>query len=283
MLETTLRLSLLYQSMFMLRTIPMSGHRTHAGGRPGTWCLFILVLLPLVLLAGVRGARADVSWGEAYGGVFVGAGRTENRIIDPQGFAHWGKRGWATDYDGTDLAGGLLLGREFTLNSARFRVELDGVFGDMSRQTDRVDPQGRDETARASLRWATTARVGVEQTEGPVTVLFNGGVAVAGIENSVTDIDFFPDMPPRKDPDDSFHDRSTRIGWVLGLGIEAPLGDAWRWRLDGSYLGFGRSTHRVNRSGNNPCGPGGPREACRYRVENHLVILRLAIIRRFDL
>ena len=147
----------------------------------------------------------------------------------------------------------------------------------------RVDPQGRDETAGASLRWATTARVGVERTEGPVTVLFNGGVTVAGIENSVTDIDFFGDMSPRKDPDDSFHDRSTRIGWVLGLGIEAPLGDAWRWRLDGSYLGFGRSTHRVNRSGNNPCGPGGPREACRYRVENHLVILRLAIIRRFDL
>ena len=221
--------------------------------------------------------------GEAYGGVFVGAGRTENRVIDPQGFAHWGRRGWATDYDGTGLAGGLLVGREFTLNGARFRVELDGVFGDMSAQTDRVDPQGRDETARASLRWATTARVGVERTEGPVTVLFNGGVAVAGIENSVTDIDFFPDMPPRKDPDDSFHDRSTRIGWVLGLGIEAPLGDAWRWRLDGSYLGFGRSTHRVNRSGNNPCGPGGPREACRYRVENHLAILRLAVIRRFDL
>ena len=116
-----------------------------------------------------------------------------------------------------------------------------------------------------------------------MTVLFNGGVAVAGIENSVTDIDFFPDMPPQKDPDDSFHDRSTRIGWVLGLGLEAPLGDAWRWRLDGSYLGFGRSTHRVNRSGNNPCGPGGPREACRYRVENHLAILRLAVIRRFDL
>ena len=178
----------------------MSGHRIHACGRPGTWCLFILVLLPLVLLAGVRGARADVSWGEAYGGVFVGAGRIENRIIDPQGFAHWGRRGWATDYDGTDLAGGLLLGREFTLNVARFRVELDGVFGDMSAQTDRVDPQDRDETARASLRWATTARVGVERTEGPVTVLFNGGVAVAGIENSVTDIDFVRDMPPRKDP-----------------------------------------------------------------------------------
>ena len=214
------------------------------------------------------GARADVSWGEAYGGVFVGAGRTENRVIDPQGFAHWGRQNPC---------------REFTLNGARFRVELDGVFGDMSAQTDRVDPQGRDETARASLRWATTARVGVERTEGPVTVLFNGGVAVASIENSVTDIDFFPDMSPRKDPDDSFHDRSTRIGWVLGLGVEAPLGDAWRWRLDGSYLGFGRSTHRVNRSGNNPCGPGGPREACRYRVENHLVILRLAVIRRFDL
>ena len=148
-----------------------------AGGT-GTWCLFILVLLPLVLLAGVRGARADVSWGEAYGGVFVGAGRTENRIIDPQGFAHWGKRGWATDYDGTDLAGGLLLGREFTLNSARFRVELDGVFGDMSRQTDRVDPQDRDETASvASVGDYRAGRRGADgrSGDGPLQWWRGGG------------------------------------------------------------------------------------------------------------
>ena len=246
----------------------------------GPWTL---VLLGLVSLAGVGDGHAAAARAEAYTGVFVGAGRSENRVIDPEGFAHWGRRGWATDYDDGDLVGGLLAGRRFTVNGARFRIELDGTFGDLSARSDRVDPVGRDETARARLRWAATARVGLEHEEGPVTVFFNGGAAVASITNSVTDIDFSRNMPPRMDPDDSFHDRSTKIGWVLGLGIEAPLADGWKWRLDGSYLGFGRGTHRVNRSGNNPCGPGGPRRACSYRVENHLVLLRLAVIRRFDL
>ena len=156
--------------------------------------------------------------------------------------------------------GGLLAGRKFTLTGARFRIEVDGTFGDMSTRSDRVDPIGRDETARAWLRWASTARVGLEHQEGPVTIFINGGAALAGITNSVTDIDSNPSLniPPHRDPDDSFHDRSTKLGWVLGLGIEAPLRDNWTWRLDGSYLGFGRGTHLVNRSGNNPCGPGGP-------------------------
>ena len=244
-----------------------------------------LVLLGFVWLTGLGGGHAGAAWEEPYAGVFVGAGRIENRIIDPEGFAHWGRRGWATDYDDGDLVGGLLAGRKFTLTGARFRIEVDGTFGDMSARSDRVDPIGRDETARAWLRWASTARVGLEHQEGPVTIFINGGAALAGITNTLTDIDFnaASNIPPHKDPDDSFHDRSTKLGWVLGLGLEAPLGDNWTWRLDGSYLGFGRSTHLVNRSGNNPCGPGGPRQACRYRVENHLVIVRLAIIRRFDL
>lgn len=116
-----------------------------------------------------------------------------------------------------------------------------------------------------------------------MTVFINGGAALARITNSLTDIDFSRDMPPRFDPDDSFLHNATRIGWVLGVGIETPLVDSWGWRLDASYLGFGRSTHHVNRSGNNPCGPGGPRRACPYQVENHLILLRLAVIRRFDL
>ena len=251
-------------------------------GMPGLRRLLTLVLLGLVSLAGIGAGDAAAVWEEAYAGVFAGAARSEHRIIDLDGFAHWGRRGWATDYEDGDLVGGLLVGRKYTLNRARFRIELDGNFGDMSARSDRLDPVGRDETARARLRWVATARVGLQHQEGPVTIFVNGGAAVARITNSVTDIDFSRDMPPRMDPDDSFHDRSTKIGWVLGLGIEGPLAAAWAWRLDGSYLGFGRGTHRVNRSGNNPCGPGGARQACPYRVENHLVMVRFAIIRRFD-
>ncbi len=251
--------------------------------RPGLRGPWILALLGLVWLVGVGVGPAAAAWEDAYAGVFVGAARSENRVIDPEGFGNWGRRGWATDYNDGEVVGGVLLGRKFTLNRARFRIEQDGIFGDMSAESDRVDPIGRDETAGTRFRWAATARVGLEHQEGPVTVFINGGAAVARITNSVTDVDFSPGVPRHLDSDDSFHDSSTKIGWVLGLGIEAPLADDWVWRLDGSYLGFTPSTHRVNRSGNNPCGPGGPRRACRYRVENHLAVLRLAVVRRFDL
>ncbi len=239
----------------------------------------------LLLLAGAGGARGEVSWGEGYGGIFLGGGRSENRIIDPSGFGNFGRPGWSTDYDGADLVGGLLLGRKFELNGARFRIEVDGIFGKMSASTDRVDPAGRDETAKTAVRWAATARLGLEHQEGPVTIFINGGAAVARITNSLTDIDFDStrNIPRHKDPDDSFYHGATRVGWVLGLGIETPALDSWRWRLDGSYLGFGRTTRYVNRSGNNPCGPGGPRTACPYKIENHLVIIRLALVRRFDI
>ena len=91
------------------------------------------------------------------------------------------------------------------------------------------------------------------------------------------------DVPPRLDADDSFRDGSTEIGWVIGAGVEVPLADAWMLRLEGSYLDFGRSTHYVNRSGDNRCGPDKPRRPCSYTIENNLGVVRLAIIRRFGL
>ena len=255
------------------------------GSRIGVFSVSAIVLCwTLLLLTGAGEARADVSWGETYGGVFIGGGRTDNRMVDPRGFGNWGTPGWATDYDGADPVGGVLLGRKFNLDGAGFRIEVDGIFGRMSAGTDRIDPAGRDETARASVQWAATARLGLEHREGPVTMFINGGAAVARIINSLTDIDFnIPrNIPRHVDPDDSFYHSATRVGWVLGVGVETPERDTWRWRLDGSYMGFGRTTRYVNRSGNNPCGPGGPRTACPYRIENHVIVVRLALVRRFD-
>ena len=79
----------------------------------------------------------------------------------------------------------------------------------------------------------------------------------------------------------SFHDRSTAIGWVVGLGVESPLAEAWTVRLEGLYLDFGQSTHDVNRSGDGRCGPGMPRRPCPYTIEHQLGTVRMAIIHRF--
>ena len=230
--------------------------------------------------AGVGGASDGAGM---YAGIFAGSGRSGNRLVDVDGFANWGNPGSMTDYDHGGFAGGVLVGRKFEVDGTRLRVELDGTFGDLTAQSDQLDPEGLDELAETDIRWVVTARGGVEETVGRVTVFATGGLAAARIANSVTDTDYFTDKPPQFDPDDSFHDSSTELGWVIGVGIEAPLDDAWTLRLDGSYVDFGRSTHLVNRSGGNACGAGGPRRACPYHIENRLGIVRLAIIRKLGL
>ena len=223
------------------------------------------------------------SWAETYAGIFAGSGRADNRIVDTEGFANWGNPGWAVDYDDAGFIGGALVGKKFEVGSMPLRIEIDGTFGGLSATSNRLDPEGLDETVKSEFRWIATGRAGIEQAIGPATVFATGGLAAARIANSVTDIDFGPDMPSRVDPDDSFRHSSMELGWVIGLGVETPVADAWFLRLDGSYLNFGQSSHYVNRSGDGRCGPENPRRPCPYSVENKLAIVRLAIIHRFGL
>ena len=227
---------------------------------------------------------ADAASG-IYAGVFAGAADVRNRIVDVDGFSNWGNPGYIVDYDDPGFAGGVLVGKRF--EGLPVRIEIDAGFADLSVDTKGLDPAHGDETAASTLRWFATARAGVEHVLGPATVVATAGLAAAQIESSVTDLDreLVDGMPTpwRMDPDDSFHDRLTKIGWVIGIGVETALVDAWTLRLEGSYLNFGRSKHTLNHSANNRCGRGGERRACTYRIENRLGLLRLAIIRKFAL
>ena len=189
---------------------------------------------------------------------------------------------------------GVLIGKKVRINGMPLRLELDGVFGNMSASTNQLDPQGLDETVKSDVSWILTARTGLEHQLGPTTLFANGGLAIARISNSVTDIDFGPDRFPQEDPDDSFSDNSIHIGWVIGAGAEMPLSknnkarflrddEGWILRLEGSYIDLGENTYEVNHSGGNSCGPGGPRRPCLYRIENKVGLVRLAIIKRFSL
>ena len=253
------------------------------------------------LAAGPRPAnaaddRAFGGAGETYAGLFAGLGQVDGRVVDTDGFSNWGKAGWSVGYDDTGLVAGALIGRRFALGGVLLRVEVDGVFGGMATKTDDVDPrfERRDETVESELRWVATARAGVEHPMGRATVFATAGLAAARIENSLTDLDAYKDQDDewvlqpdgraarRKDPDDSFHDASTEFGWVIGAGVEAALSDAWALRFDVSYLDFGESTHKANRSGDDRCcGTDSPRRPVSYRIENKLGIVRLGVIYRF--
>ena len=223
--------------------------------------------------------------GEGYAGVFIGAGRAENRIVDVEGFANWGEPGWTVDYDDSAAVGGALIGTKLTLGGMPLRLELDGMTGSggLAASDNTLDPEGLDETVETSFGWVVTARAGVEFALGQGTALFaTAGVAAAQIERSVTDIDTPDDgTPPYVDDDDSFSNDTTEIGWAIGAGVETVVADGWALRLEGSYMDFGSSIHRVNHSGGNRCGPDGPQRPCLYEIEHALSVVRAALIRRF--
>ena len=214
---------------------------------------------------------------EAYAGVFVGSAEVDNRLIDVDGFANWGNPGSVTRYGDAGFVGGVLIGKKFNFGGTLIRLELDGTIGDLEARTNQLDPEDLDETAVVEFQWIATARVGIEKPIGSVTVFATGGLARARIENFVVDLD-----SGIVDPDDSFHNRSTETGWVIGLGAEIPLTRGWMARLEGLRMDFGRNDYHVNNSHNNICGRGGPRRSCLYRVENKLNVFRLAITRRLD-
>ena len=224
-----------------------------------------------------------------YIGVFVGLGRAKNELTDVEGFANWGRPNSSVDYENTEPVTGLLIGKKVNINGIPLRLELDVIFGDMSASTNKLDPVGLDETAKADILWLVTARTGIEKDLGPVTVFANGGLAVARVSNSVIDIDFRSNGPPQKDPDDSFSDHSTRVGWVVGFGAEMPLDktrilqndEGWFLRLGVSYINLGKNRYEVNHSGNNSCGPEGPRKPCSYDIKNEVSIIRLVLVHRF--
>lgn len=258
--------------------------KSRGSNAPGGMALGIFALLMVAASGPVFAAEnwTDSQGPGAYAGVFVGSARIDNRLTDIDGFAYPVNPGSVTRYEDAGFIGGVLIGKKFNLGGAMIRLELDGTIGDLEAQTNQLDPRpwALDETAVVEFQWITTARVGIEKSFGSVTVFATGGLARARIENSVTDVDFGPNRPRTVDPDDSFHDRSTETGWVIGLGAEIPLNGGWVVRLEGLRMDFGRNDHYVNHSRNNACWPEGPRRPCPYKIENELDVFRLAITRR---
>ena len=245
--------------------------------KESTFPIFLLLLTAIAAQAFERSDEGHDRM-DYYLGIFTGPSFMENRILDVDGFANWGNPGSLSKYDDTGVIGGFLAGRKFYISGLTLRTELDAAITNASASTDKLDPEGLDETAQSEFPWIISARGGIEREFGRVTIFATGGLAIARVSNSVTDID----SGYVWDRDDSFSEDSTETGWVIGTGIESAVSDEWALRLEGLHMDFGDSDHMVNRSGNNLCcGPATPRRPASYEVENRLSTVRLALIRRF--
>ncbi|MXZ48251.1 MAG: hypothetical protein F4Z13_03210 [Candidatus Dadabacteria bacterium] len=224
---------------FFLSVVPRKNNRTKLMAGSLGVLLFVLLVSPNAGFSGVMpddltqsetdGDPAQSETGPArfdsYAGVFAGSAFMRNRILDIDGFADWGNPGSVSKYDDTGFVGGVIVGRKFDVGGLTLRMELDGTLTNVSASTNKLDPEGLDETAESEFSWIVSARGGVEQAVGCVTVFVTTGLAFAGISNSVTDIDS-SDSGSMVDPDDSFGKDSTEVGWVVGAGAEAALSDA---------------------------------------------------------
>ena len=125
----------------------------------------------------------------------------------------------------------------------------------------------------------------MEAPIGGVGMFVSGGLALARIVNLVTDTDYSGstclERDLRLDADDLSRRGATEIGRAIGAGFKMPLAARWALRSDGSYLDLGSETYRANLSGNNSCGSGGGRMACRYTARNRPGVVRLRIVYRF--
>lgn len=225
--------------------------------------------------------------GEYYIGFFIGSATADNEHTDVKGFANWGYPGSRVEYSKEKPVLGAVWGKRIDGTPVRF--EIDGAFGKISASTNQLDPKGLDETAKTDVLWLVTARVGFEKEIGPVTLLVSGGPAFAQIRRSVIDMDYRPDGSQQVDPDDSFEDDSIELGLAFTLGAEFPLTkksnnkDVWTLRAEFLHADFGKDTHAVNHSGNNSCGPGGPRSRCDYIFETEIGLFRLVFEKPFTL
>lgn len=219
-----------------------------------------------------------------YIGAFAGLGAVNVRLTDTEGFSGSnGVPGQTFEYGDSGLAAGVVAGRYFHLGRVPLLFEADGAFGGLPAAARQMDPVGLDETAASELHWVGTARIGVRRSVGRAGVFVAGGLSVAGISNSFTDLDVGTDGRSQVDPDDSFNERSTRVGWVAGDGIETPVAGAWSLRFEGLYKDFGETVHQAeNQHGVNAgvCGPGGLPSPCRYGFDQRFALLRLVLVRR---
>lgn len=244
----------------------------------------LLSLLALVDTAQAQDGPDGSGPAGTYIGAFAGLGSLDARMTDIDGFTGSnGVPGQVFEYDDTGFAAGVVAGRYFRLGRVRLLIEADGTFVGLPAAARQVDPVGLDETAAAELRWAGTARIGLRRSLGRAGVFVASGVSVAGASNSFTDLDAGTDGRMQLDPDDSFDERPTLVGWVAGVGVEMPVAGAWALRFEALRKDFGEIVHQAeNRLGVNAgaCGPSGLPSPCRYAFDQPFALLRLVLVHR---
>ena len=252
------------------------------------------IALPLSFLACLlesspsHGGQGSGCCGGNYVAAIAGSAEGSNRVVDTEGFAHWGMPGWITRFNDKSSMLGLRLGRIMNLSERTVRFEFGLNFTDVRSSSNQLDPRipfGLDETAVSEPKWIATTQLGLDHDFGQLTVFALGGLAAGRMHNSVTDLDWVRDdlnspYYQRVDPDDSFSSVKTKYGWSATVGLESRVTRRTSLRIELLHVDLGSSRHYVNRSADGACGRGGPNAPCPLKFDNKFTSFGVGLVFR---
>ena len=253
-----------------------------------------VLALPLSFLACLldsppsHGGEGSGCCKDDYVAVIVGVAEGSNRVVDTNGFAHWGRPGWVTRFNDNGSMLGLRVGRFLTHAERNVRLEFGLNFTDTRSSSNQLDPRipvGHDETGVSKPKWLATTQFGLEKDFGQLTLFALGGLAAGRVHNSVTDLDWVRDdlnspFYQRVDPDDSFSSVKTKYGWAATVGLESRATRTTSLRMELLHVDLGSSRHYVNRSADGACGRGGPNAPCPLKFDNRFTSFGIGLVFR---
>lgn len=227
---------------------------------------FALVALALPSVTG---------YANTYTGLSIGQGWSDNTVVDRDGFSNTGVRGYHVDYRDEGPVLSLLLGYAVEVGNWHMGIEAEGSFSDLEASSLQIDPVALDEEIATRNKFLGALQFQIGRRLGRWVTFFSAGYAYSRFENELTDLD----VGGVYDPDDSYFDDGSDVGWTAGLSAAYPLTERWSLRLDGRYFDFGHRTHVVNRDAfvSRSGILIGPRK---YNSENRLTVVRLGLIYR---
>lgn len=94
-------------------------------------------------------------------------------------------------------------------------------------------------SATDKVTWLGTTRGRIGVTSGSWLAYVTGGVAYAGVQsNGMQPVIGIPVVP-------TTGGSTTRTGWTLGGGVEAPISGKWTWKIEYLYVNLGTANFAV--------------------------------------
>ena len=181
---------------------------------------------------------AAANWTGWYIGGHVGAAYTQGNALQDN------ENPYSSNIDSTVFIGGGQIGYNWQKGNAVFGLEAD-ISGLSDGKTTNLISFATNKGAarRADIQWLATFRGRMGLAVNDTMAYVTGGLAVGGVKN------YWNPSGATECPTCGKSDSSTKVGWVIGGGIEHMWNRHWTVALEGLFVDLGSTEVQSGFSG----------------------------------